>query len=222
MTCRRTIQRVCARTLLAPSPTLARPFASTVPSHKAPHPLRIRQNFDVNDDIEVVQAQIKKLTGETLPDAVAWQAVTHKSFAHGKEGYNDKLAFMGRRVLKFHLALQLASRESSRPSAINNKAIESVTSARLDNATKASTLFSVAQNMGLNIQDVMRWKPKQTGDLELSGVKGVVGDCLTAMIGAVFMTKGGQAAEELVVKKVLPHIIGVGNPRQSSRKQVEA
>ncbi|BFZ60007.1 hypothetical protein YB2330_001029 [Saitoella coloradoensis] len=220
MTCRRTMQRLCARSLISPSPALARSFASTAPSHKAPHPLRVRQNFDVNDDIEAVQAQIKKLTGETLPDELAWQAVTHKSFAHGKEGYNDKLAFMGRRVLKFHLALQLSSRESSRPSAINNKAVESVTPARLENATKASTLFSAAQKMGLNIQDVMRWKPKQKDDLELSGVKGVVGDCLTAMIGAVFLTKGGQAAEELVVKKVLPNL--VGNPRQSGRNQVEA
>ena len=30
-----------------------------------------------------------------LTEEVKWLAVTHKSFDHGKRGYNDRLAFLG-------------------------------------------------------------------------------------------------------------------------------
>lgn len=30
-----------------------------------------------------------------LTDEVKWLAITHKSFDHGKRGYNDRLAFLG-------------------------------------------------------------------------------------------------------------------------------
>lgn len=30
-----------------------------------------------------------------LTDEVKWLAVTHKSFDHGRRGFNDRLAFLG-------------------------------------------------------------------------------------------------------------------------------
>ena len=35
-----------------------------------------------------------------LTEEVKWLAVTHKSFDHGKRGYNDRLAFLGMIGLK--------------------------------------------------------------------------------------------------------------------------
>ena len=34
-----------------------------------------------------------------LTEEVKWLAVTHKSFDHGKRGYNDRLAYLGRIAL---------------------------------------------------------------------------------------------------------------------------
>lgn len=38
---------------------------------------------------------------ELLTEEVKWLAVTHKSFDHGRRGYNDRLALMG---MKFYAA----------------------------------------------------------------------------------------------------------------------
>ena len=35
-----------------------------------------------------------------LTEEVKWLAVTHKSFDHGKRGYNDRLAFLGKILLQ--------------------------------------------------------------------------------------------------------------------------
>jgi hypothetical protein len=32
---------------------------------------------------------------KVLGDEVKWLAVTHKSFQHGKQGFNDRLAYLG-------------------------------------------------------------------------------------------------------------------------------
>ena len=44
-----------------------------------------------------------------LTDEVKWLAVTHKSFDHGRRGYNDRLAFFG--ITKYSAAHDGASIE---------------------------------------------------------------------------------------------------------------
>ena len=67
------------------------------PQPRAPVPVRPRKPFVVNDNPRVLDAMYKKLFGKDpgLSEEVKWQAVTHKSFDHGKQPFNSKLRFFG-------------------------------------------------------------------------------------------------------------------------------
>jgi hypothetical protein len=67
-------------------------------------PFRIRPQarggvLKVNEDPKRLDDAYKKMLGpggdKMLGDEVKWLAVTHKSFDHGKRGFNDRLAYLG-------------------------------------------------------------------------------------------------------------------------------
>jgi large subunit ribosomal protein L15 len=55
--------------------------------------------FTVNESQQVLDEAYERVLGEggnkLLTEEVKWLAVTHKSFDHGRRGYNDRLAFLG-------------------------------------------------------------------------------------------------------------------------------
>jgi large subunit ribosomal protein L15 len=55
--------------------------------------------FKVNEDPRRLDEAYNKMLGKNgdkvLSDEVKWLAVTHKSFDHGRRGFNDRLAFLG-------------------------------------------------------------------------------------------------------------------------------
>ena len=71
-------------------------------------PVRVRpepyhpDEFKINASSEILDEVYINLLGnggeEVLTEEVKWLAVTHKSFDHGRRGYNDRLAFLGREV----------------------------------------------------------------------------------------------------------------------------
>ena len=60
---------------------------------------RKRKPYMVNESLERLNEAFIKLLGEGgdkgLPDDLKWQCVTHKSFDHGMQPFNEKLAFFG-------------------------------------------------------------------------------------------------------------------------------
>lgn len=68
------------------------------PQPRAPVAPRARKHFQVNDDPAVLNRMYLKLFGKEmgLSEEVKWQAVTHKSFDHGRQPFNSKLRFFGR------------------------------------------------------------------------------------------------------------------------------
>lgn len=44
---------------------------------------------------------------KVLSDEVKWLAVTHKSFDHGRRGFNDRLAYLGRRIVQLQTSQAL-------------------------------------------------------------------------------------------------------------------
>jgi hypothetical protein len=69
-------------------------------------PYRIRPQarggvFKVNEDPKRLDDAYIRMLGpggdKVLGDEVKWLAVTHKSFDHGRRGFNDRLAYLGRR-----------------------------------------------------------------------------------------------------------------------------
>ena len=76
----------------ATPPRMKAPFRSKPPPFKP-------NEFVVNDDPALLDKVYVEVLGESgdkvLTDEVKWLAVTHKSFDHGRRGYNDRLAFLG-------------------------------------------------------------------------------------------------------------------------------
>lgn len=78
-------------------------WAQTPPAMKAP--VRSKpyppgyQPFVVNQEPAKLDAMYAKFLGKNGPrmlsDETKWLAVTHKSFDHGRRGFNDRLAFLG-------------------------------------------------------------------------------------------------------------------------------
>lgn len=77
-------------------------WQSTPPRMKAPFRLKSpveNNDFPVNEDPSRLDKVYTRVLGrggdKMLTEEVKWLAVTHKSFDHGRRGYNDRLAFLG-------------------------------------------------------------------------------------------------------------------------------
>ena len=76
-------------------------WSYTPPAMKAPvaHRPRLNNRHDVNKDPRKLDEMYISFLGNggesMLSDETKWLAVTHKSFDHGRRGFNDRLAFLG-------------------------------------------------------------------------------------------------------------------------------
>lgn len=77
-------------------------WSHTPPAMKAPVRMRLRASggrHDVNKDPRKLDEMYVQFLGEggekLLSEETKWLAVTHKSFDHGRRGFNDRLAFLG-------------------------------------------------------------------------------------------------------------------------------
>lgn len=77
------------------------PSRMTAPFRSKP-PTKVPNEFEVNEDPQLLDDVLVRVLGKDgdkmLTDEVKWLAITHKSFDHGRRGYNDRLAFIGTRV----------------------------------------------------------------------------------------------------------------------------
>ena len=89
-------------------------------------PVRVRQpayhpeEFKVNESSALLDEVYVKVLGnggeDVLTEEVKWLAVTHKSFDHGRRGYNDRLAFLGNQAYSQiipRILMKLRSREAN-------------------------------------------------------------------------------------------------------------
>jgi len=74
------------------------PPAMAAPLRAKPYPPNYRP-FPVNKSPDNLDTMYTKFLGKSGPkmlsDETKWLAVTHKSFDHGRRGFNDRLAFLG-------------------------------------------------------------------------------------------------------------------------------
>lgn len=88
---------------------------------RAPHRIRPKTDSDtwtVNSDPSLLNDFYVRLLGpegdKLLPDDIKWLAVTHKSFDQGRSGFNERLAFFGRRIVEMQATLGLLDTPRSR------------------------------------------------------------------------------------------------------------
>lgn len=76
---------------LATPPRMMAPIRSRLPV--------ANNDFAVNEDPERLDKVYDQVLGkggcQMLTDEVKWLAITHKSFDHGRRGFNDRLSFLG-------------------------------------------------------------------------------------------------------------------------------
>ena len=73
------------------------PARMVAPVRSRPKP--IDNEFQVNEDPQRLDQVYKQILGtggeKVLTEDVKWLAITHKSYDHGRRGFNDRLAFLG-------------------------------------------------------------------------------------------------------------------------------
>lgn len=76
------------------------PARMVAPVRSRPKPTD--NEFQVNEDPQRLDQVYKQILGrggeKLLTEDVKWLAITHKSYDHGRRGFNDRLAFLGMSV----------------------------------------------------------------------------------------------------------------------------
>ncbi|KAF2265126.1 hypothetical protein CC78DRAFT_515948 [Lojkania enalia] len=173
--------------------------------------------FKVNDDPRKLDDAYVRMLGrggdKLLSEEVKWLAVTHKSFDHGRRGHNDRLAFLGRRIVSLQTSLALIhspqapqtlevdvhGRTPYQHAALNG--LQGLTPEAKDTVLSKDRLAPIAERYGLD--KVTRWKPKNAANLHGSGQDSVLSTSLYAVIGAIALERGGEIANKIAQDKIL-------------------
>ncbi|CAK4017745.1 related to RNase III domain [Lecanosticta acicola] len=182
-------------------------------------PVPKQPTWKANEDDEKLYAMYDRLLDkigppeqlgrELLDEDTRWLAITHKSFDHGRRGFNDRLAFLGKRIVDLQTSLALLSMPSPPVSLPSDHVFRHPSLEGADNITaftKAQVLdkrrlADLARKFG--IQRVIRWKPRRSDDLETSGVDVVLAHTLYSIVGALALHKGGEVAAKTAREKIL-------------------
>lgn len=172
----------------------ATPERMVAPFRSRPRPLH--NTFYVNEDPRLLDQVYIKVLGSggqrVLTEEVKWLAVTHKSFDHGRRGYNDRLAFLGRttvlgrgvesdavicigkRIVDLQTSLAMVHSASSHPlvaapdpygrTPFQHPALEGLEVLSSEAKLDMTDRRRLAQIAeGYGLADVIRWKPRQVG-----------------------------------------------------------
>ncbi|KAK7189835.1 uncharacterized protein CC84DRAFT_1094804 [Paraphaeosphaeria sporulosa] len=225
----------CAFSTTAPSrgpeydtEAAARPrWQQTPPRMVAPYRVRPKPQgpeFKVNEDPRRLDEVYSRMLGpggdKVLSEEVKWLAVTHKSFDHGKRGFNDRLAYLGRRIVSLQTSQALIN--APQVEAWPRKAdgtpltdgygrvpfvhpalhgLQGLTGEAKGRVLDKSRLAGLAERYGLD--KVTRWQPKRADNLQSSGLESVLNTSLYAIIGALALERGGEVANKVTQDKIL-------------------
>ncbi|KAF7718818.1 Uncharacterized protein PECH_005850 [Penicillium ucsense] len=196
-------------------------WSYTPPRAKAPFSLRLhskRPFFHVNSDPALLDQFYIRMLGndgdKMLSDELKWLAVTHKSFDQGRRGFNDRLAFLGKRIVQLQTSLALVqSSEAATTSAnpdpygrtpFSHPALDGLRSLSPETKsflTDRSKLSELAQKY--EMQNILRWTPRKPDDLKASGLELVLAHTMYAVVGAVSLEKGGHIANKVAQERIL-------------------
>ncbi|KAK6890782.1 Large ribosomal subunit protein mL57 [Candida tropicalis] len=158
--------------------------------------------YGVNEENIV---NIKNFLGEkyAIPDEVALQVITHKSFGNGIKPYNEKLHIMGSKLLSLFFVKHVTNPKSTdNTRAIEGKNLDVLGSPISKELVGLKTAGNFAKLNKLN--DVMFWKSaNSTLGFESSGEMRVSGQMLNALVGAVNFYHGKEKAEQFINEKLV-------------------
>ncbi|GAA5824978.1 hypothetical protein JCM5353_002954 [Sporobolomyces roseus] len=120
----------------------------------------------------------------------------------GRNGHNEKMSFVGRRILRLYLTLHLNSQLSaSHPSllahAVSPRAIDALLNTKQLGATVGAAW---------KLEDAMRWREVKGPTGEMTGLWKVRGMGVEAVMGGVFTSQGIETASQVFHQLVLPNL----------------
>lgn len=180
--------------------------------------------FKVNDDPKRLDDAYIRMLGpggdKLLGEEVKWLAVTHKSFDHGRRGFNDRLAYLGRRIVELQTSQALINSPQDNQWSRDNKGapkpdrhgrtpflhpalngLQGLTEEAGGQVLNKTRLSQLAERYGLD--RVTRWTPKRADNLQGSGIESVLMTSLYAIVGAIALERGGEVANKVVQDKIL-------------------
>ncbi|BDD59477.1 hypothetical protein MPDQ_002963 [Monascus purpureus] len=194
-------------------------WSYTPPLAKAPFSLRLnskRPEFPVNSDPKVLDEFYIRLLGDggdkVLSEEVKWLAVTHKSFDQGRRGFNDRLAFLGKRIVQLQASMVLAQSAKKTPTTedpfgrtpFSHPALDGLTNLSSDKKNFLTSKLKLAELADkYELQKVLRWSPRNPEDLHFSGLELVQAHTLYAIVGAIALEQGGVVANKIARKRIL-------------------
>ena len=142
-------------------------------------------------------AALEKSIGHAFADrSLLAQALTHASAATARSGSYERLEFLGDRVLGLgvaHMLMEAYGAESEGP-----------LSHRLAALVRKETCAEVAREWGIGAFIRMGEGEAQSGGRDKTAI---LGDVCEAIIGAVFLDAGAEAAEALVRRAFKPRML---------------
>ncbi|ANB13806.1 mitochondrial 54S ribosomal protein YmL15 [Sugiyamaella lignohabitans] len=152
----------------------------------------------------------KTFLGEeySLPDPVILQTITHKSFAHGKKPYNEKLAILGKEFLRLQASHYAVSQTNDNPHAINKHNFD-ISPQPIEVLSSSVALHEVCKKTGIHKN--IFWKKRisentSTGqelDAKFTGEQSVFARSIHALIGAILLRHGEPKARKFISEKLL-------------------
>ena len=152
---------------------------------------------------EELLAPVEKFLGDEfkLPRELALQCITHKSFAHGKKPYNERLAILGRQMVRVETsrAVAEAGTETSSGHAVNGR--------NFDIGPRAVELLSSATAFAelcrkKDIGSRIFWKPNSAKPSHASEDT-IFSATMFAIVGAVLLQHGAPKTIEFVRSRIL-------------------
>ncbi|GMM38800.1 mitochondrial 54S ribosomal protein YmL15 [Saccharomycopsis crataegensis] len=142
---------------------------------------------------------------EGIDDKVLLQVLTHKSFAHGKKPFNEKLSVFGVHLLKEISAIHLIESEASEGASVEGLNVDVLGGTLSKRLLHKSVL---AQFTRLNIPGIEKdifWRNRNLmiTDPAVNGENVVLFDTILATVGAVNLIKGKGVASDFIGKAIL-------------------
>lgn len=135
----------------------------------------------------------------TMDDRLLLQCFTHKSFAHGKVPYNEKLFIIGSHFLKVQASLhsmRLIDSDNSN-GLVNGMNFDTLGSYESKNLLTEPRLFKFMESLGLH--ELVFWKKRDSNGTQIfNGEPKIVSSVLSSVVGAILLTNGVEKASLFV------------------------
>ncbi len=140
-------------------------------------------------------SELTRVLGVAIEPAMLELALTHRSFAYENGGlaHNERLEFLGDSILGQAVTVMLFNE--------NPDLDEGDLAKRRASLVSSVALAEVARSIGLGAHIRLGKGEEQTGGRDKSSI---LADTVEALIGAAYISRGGTAATELVLRLIRP------------------